>query len=279
MGVFVYSVNSKFKQMLDIKLACTADAEGNAECEDTEDGEPPTKKQNTGQDPQSSNQDPQSSTQGAADQNPSADPVNPPSAQQCGASCYHHADCDSASGCLCANYINPDHPPVDSTFRPFSCKYVPNLAAAIAAANALGTACRGRCLLANTTGDNATYSNTTFEIMDQPDQTPTTDFGALECPCNCTYVSPACCLSTDGIVYEDALARSQISVQAPPDTGFCCDTTTGLWRDPGTSSVGNVTFGSTACPLGQSTNASQPVLPSLIPVNSTTYLVGVATYP
>ena len=49
-------------------------------------------------------------------------------------------------------------------------------------------------------------------------------------PCNCTYVSAACVLSTTGIVYEDASAKIDTVVGAPNGT-VCCDGTTGLWRN------------------------------------------------
>ena len=49
------------------------------------------------------------------------------------------------------------------------------------------------------------------------------------CPCNCTYVSAACCLSYSHIVHEDA-SRYQIPMDPlPEDSPVCCDPNSGLW--------------------------------------------------
>lgn len=54
-----------------------------------------------------------------------------------------------------------------------------------------------------------------------------TDEGRIDlaCPCNCTYVSKACCNSISGIVYEAPDLRLG-SVQAP-SANLTCNATTG----------------------------------------------------
>ena len=47
----------------------------------------------------------------------------------------------------------------------------------------------------------------------------------MACPCNCTYVSKACCNSISGIVYEAPELRLG-SVQAP-SANLTCNVTTG----------------------------------------------------
>ena len=47
-----------------------------------------------------------------------------------------------------------------------------------------------------------------------------TDLGDIACPCNCTYVSKACCDSPTGIVHEGADLRLG-SVQAPSVNATC----------------------------------------------------------
>ena len=49
----------------------------------------------------------------------------------------------------------------------------------------------------------------------------------LNCPCNCTYVSAACCLSQ--IVWEDP--ANQIQIEPPPaNASVYCDTGSGRWE-------------------------------------------------
>ena len=51
------------------------------------------------------------------------------------------------------------------------------------------------------------------------------DLDKLMCPCNCTYVSKACCSSTSGIVYESA--ASKLGALQPPNNSMVCNSTTG----------------------------------------------------
>lgn len=232
LGVFVYGPNSRFQQLLDIKFACTTDAEGNAECQDTDDDDGaddqrPSKTQKTGEwAPEG---------QGDAGQGGSSDP-QPPAAQQCEVPCSHPSDCDTTNNYLCTSSSPlPDDPPIDPSFRAFCCQLVTELSDSVAASQALGpNTCRDRCLLANTAANattcrnGTTWTNTTLEILAVPDRSyPGL---ALECPCNCTYVSPACCLSTDGVVFEDPSEKSPLGVQAP-NRSVCCDEMTGGWRE------------------------------------------------
>ncbi|KAI9817696.1 MAG: hypothetical protein M1832_004590 [Thelocarpon impressellum] len=59
------------------------------------------------------------------------------------------------------------------------------------------------------------------------------------CPCNCTYVSGACCGAPAGIVQEEP--SKKLGVLQPPE-GMCCNAETGALQN-GTSPGGN----STAC--------------------------------
>ena len=64
----------------------------------------------------------------------------------------------------------------------------------------------------------------------------------LACPCNCTYVSEACCNSTSGIVYEAPNLRLG-SVQAP-SANLTCNATTGDFQ------TSNVTLDVVLTPRG-----------------------------
>ena len=48
----------------------------------------------------------------------------------------------------------------------------------------------------------------------------------LYCPCNCTYVSAACCLSRT--VWEEP-SKSVLMKPPPSDATVCCDTSSGKW--------------------------------------------------
>lgn len=220
----------------------------NAECQDTDDDDDgaddqrPSKTQKTGEwAPEG---------QGDAGQGGSSDP-QPPATQQCEVPCSHPSDCDTTNNYLCTSSSPlPDDPPIDPSFRAFCCQLVTELSDSIAASQALGpNTCRDRCLLANTTANattwtnGTTWTNTTLEILAVPDQSyPGL---ALECPCNCNYVSPACCLSIDGVVFEDPSEKSPLGVQAPNRT-VCCDGMTGGWRKAAVVRDGYA--GDPACP-------------------------------
>ena len=109
---------------------------------------------------------------------------------------------------------------------------IPNMAAvAVAAVNFISN-CRGRCLI---------DGNDTLDIAATPNSTSlTSTLSGMTCPCNCTYVSEACCLSTTGVVFEDVSKKINTTLQAP-NGSVCCDHQTGKWanttvlRDPAQS--------------------------------------------
>lgn len=51
------------------------------------------------------------------------------------------------------------------------------------------------------------------------------------CPCNCTYVSKACCFAEGGVVYEAPSLK--LGALKLPDAKVICDTTTGEFRSGG----------------------------------------------
>lgn len=209
-ALFVSGLDSKNKQMLDLKYGCIADADGNYSCED-ESG-PPTKKQKT------------SDSSGAAS----------PPARLGGRSgpCAHYKDCDYRNGYTCAATKKAtDGFPVDASWGTFTCTLVSNVASGVvagaAAYVALGsTVCHGRCLL-DTNGTINILANTSSSSTES-DSAP-----ILVTPCNCTYASPACTFATDGLVYEDSTAKLNTVIR-PANSTLCCDASTGEWR---TSSV------------------------------------------
>ena len=50
----------------------------------------------------------------------------------------------------------------------------------------------------------------------------------LACPCNCTYVSNACCLSASGVVFE--APGLKMGVLQPPDNSTFCNPATGKFQ-------------------------------------------------
>lgn len=63
---------------------------------------------------------------------------------------------------------------------------------------------------------------------------------------NCTHVSPACCLSSNGIVFEDPSENLAMTVQLP-NASVCCDEATGKWRS--SSTVTDFAVGDPAWPV------------------------------
>lgn len=63
---------------------------------------------------------------------------------------------------------------------------------------------------------------------------------------NCTYVSPACCLSGNGIVFEDPSENLAMTVQLP-NASVCCDEATGKSRSSSTGT--DFAVGDPACPV------------------------------
>ena len=50
----------------------------------------------------------------------------------------------------------------------------------------------------------------------------------ISCPCNCTYVSKACCISQSGIVHETP--ELNLGVLAPPEANLTCSNITGQFK-------------------------------------------------
>lgn len=217
-GIFVHGPKSKFEDFLSAHYACVTDEEGNSECEPDNVEYPPPQR-------------PKGPAAGEAS--------DPPSTKVCGLShsCNSPSDCSLANDCVCASDKGI---PLSATWGTFLCTYVPGIAAAAAAAIQLSSECRGRCLLnANGTLEvTATPDNTTFTsaalnttIVDSTSYESTTfspSLTDLACPCNCTYVSKACCLSLTGLVYEDPVMKIDTVVQAT-NGSVCCDHQTGNW--------------------------------------------------
>lgn len=211
MGVYVYGPLSHYAQFLALKYTCQTDAEGSAQCDSEA---PDAKKQKTGAGDVSSG----AGTSSAAQSAPVAE----------GATCYKPSDCDAANDYICATDKDI---PVDSSWGTFSCRYVPNAASLIAAVATTikRGSCRGRCLL-GAGGTIEIPTNDAVPIAEPGNKLANTIEASLSCPCNCTYVSHACCLSGDGIVAEDA-SQEMATTQLPPNGTVCCDSTTGDWTE------------------------------------------------
>ena len=160
---------------------------------------------------------------GSPSKKPKVDPApnSPASVNQetsrCGGSCADPSECDINSDCICASDKGI---PLSSTWGTFSCTFVANAAAVVAVAAQYASDCRGRCTLdANGTLDIAATATVPVQDPLAPE---------LTCPCNCTYVSHACCLSQTRIVWEDPAEKVDTTVQAPNGT-VCCDASTGDW--------------------------------------------------
>ena len=200
MLVFVFSPTSRCKRWLDMETTCVAPGVGNTHCGPNIESRP-TKKH-----------------KGDPGQSSSKPPPAAHTRHQCGGSCISPTDCSASENCLCASDKGI---PLSSTWGTFTCTFVANAVAAVAAATRQGTNCRGRCLLsANGTlaiGEGITGPN------------PRPGLGDLVCPCNCTYASEACCLSTTKLVFEDEGLKAKTTLQ-PPNSTMCCDTGTGKFR-------------------------------------------------
>ena len=230
-GIYVSGIQSKNKQMLDMKFGCVIDADGNYSCDD--ESAPAAKKQKTSS----------PSSPGSAVAPPAGNRLS--GGAQSG-SCVSHTDCDYKNGYTCAaTKTAVDDFPVDSTWGTYTCELISNVAsgaiAAAAAYVALGSTCRGRCFL-DTNGTLDILANTTTAGPEPDSVMPPMLVG----PCNCTYVSAACVLSTTGIVYEDPSAKITTVVGAPNGT-VCCDGTTGLWK---------------TSPVARDTPATNPLCPA-----------------
>lgn len=122
-----------------------------------------------------------------------------------GASCGVPEDCDLSLGLVCGSDRGI---PLSATWGTFVCTY------------ALG-GCRGRCLEVEPNGTvNAPNASSTAPML----------LMELKCPCNCTYTSTACCLSSTGIVYESPILKINTTIEAP-NNRTCCDWASGGWKN------------------------------------------------
>lgn len=147
--------------------------------------------------------------------------------------CFTSTDCAVAQGFVCA--LNESALVDGTTPSTFSC--VPTRQGAPYGTSA--QQCRKRCLFDSY---NITTSNTTLELAAPSflvgnESAPVLIPKEMVCPCNCTYISHACCLSRTNTVWTDMSQRVNVSVQAPNGTAYC-NTTTGLWASAGIVSNG-----------------------------------------
>ena len=219
-GIFVHGPNAKFEEFLNAHYACVTDVDGNAECDPIDVSYPLPQRHKRPAD-------------GEAGSSPNTKPGG------LSHSCNSPDDCSLMDDYVCASDRGI---PLSPTWGTFVCTYVPGIAAAAAAAIKLGSDCRGRCLLdangtfeVTATSNNATFSSANLNTTTtDPTTFDTTTYNStvpdLVCPCNCTYVSKACCLSPAGKVYEDLAMRIDTVVQAP-NGSVCCDHQTGNWTN------------------------------------------------
>ena len=82
-------------------------------------------------------------------------------------------------------------------------------------------------LNSNPTPSATSYGATAFPSLDsQGPILPDPNSTILNCPCNCTYVSPSCCLTKD--VWDDPMGQVQMA-PLPANATVFCDETTGAW--------------------------------------------------
>ena len=65
----------------------------------------------------------------------------------------------------------------------------------------------------------------------------------LYCPCNCTYVSAACCLSQTRLVWEEPSEQLQTR-PLPNNATVCCDLNSGKWVSKSTKCLPSPSFSS-----------------------------------
>jgi len=146
---------------------------------------------------------------------------NPPGTQQqssgptCGQNCASVNLCTGPDGCKC---IADPWQGVGSGFFTGTCKLPYS-----ASGRKLGEISINSTSFINSAG--------TSNPVGSPPPAQDLILAGQACPCNCTYVSKACCLSASGIVYEAPNLRLG-AVRAPNDTAIC-DPTTGEFRVSG----------------------------------------------
>ena len=146
-------------------------------------------------------------------------PDSATSGPACGQYCWGPgAPCDAASGCRC---IADAWQGVGSAFFTGSCKVPYRLT------GSLSSGAGERELLGSAAGGGTNLTNATVSVSS--DSIVEGGLAAdTACPCNCTYVSRACCTSATGIVHE--APDLKLGMLMAPNASLVCDGTTGHFR-------------------------------------------------
>lgn len=156
---------------------------------------------------------------------PVANPA--PNAPSCGQYCWGPGGpCDGADGCRC---LADAWQGVGSALFTGRCQLPYRLSGSFYSGAA------GRELLATAAaaaggGLNSTGSNSTRIVSVAKDSANAIALTVanMACPCNCTYVSRACCRSATGTVYETP--RLKLGALKAPNSSLVCDGATGRFR-------------------------------------------------
>lgn len=148
-------------------------------------------------------------------------PVSPPVAPKpmgpfCGESCAAPVNlCNGKDGCMC---IADAWQGTGSKFFTGTCKHPYSWQRNNGEGSGRGLSEIGFNLteLSNSTGSSLSL------VPSLANQT------AMACPCNCTYVSAACCFSSSGVVHDSASVK--LGVLEPPDNQTFCNRTTGAFQ-------------------------------------------------
>lgn len=159
----------------------------------------------------------------------SSSAVNPPGTQGliCGQYCSSNDLCTGDDGCKC---IADPWQGVGSGYFTGTCK-LPYFSGG--SGRELGEVNNDSDIFVNSTGAFGVFDDSTAPLSQQsnPKNLTLTDI-QLACPCNCTYVSKACCSSTSGLVYE-ALSLRLGALMPPNGTANAtatCDVATGKFQ-------------------------------------------------
>ena len=123
-----------------------------------------------------------------------------------------------------------------SDFNPFSNMSTPEYAALVNALNGMNNPNSPFNYLTSAIHSSSDGSTSTLPLASDPPAFPSLDSQSpilpdpnstiLNCPCNCTYVSPSCCLTKD--VWDDPMGQVQMA-PLPANATVFCDETTGAW--------------------------------------------------
>ena len=159
-----------------------------------------------------------------------AHPESPP--PQCGNACASDYDCgEPGDDCLCApdpnsslyKQLATSDIPVSASWGSMICQSFAEAVAASMVYSMTRPQARRRLML-EVNGSLAVTDDKPSGAQMDPSKA---DLGPLICPCNCTYVSPACCLSSNLTVYEDVSEKANLILFGK--NGTCCDHVTGNW--------------------------------------------------